>query len=224
MCGDFLPSSVWISTRAIFPAACLTTDVDRNPVLQHFFYPLAFIYFYKLTSRYCTWRNTQNKHMKHNQLFIQHSTTSSDLQREIGSSQLFTLCVEIPTVLLYWLMKQSVSTLGREMITQNYRMQWLFCKLVIVKLWMIEQTSRCVIRVAATNYVSFAVLLCNLSLQTDFQPGEPLSEEGSKKVGVLYIVNQLFSMYFQLNTLRLCKNLLKWVSFRTFVLNLSPPC
>lgn len=41
------------------------------------------------------------------------------------------------------------------------------------------------------------------------QPSEPLSEEGSKKVGVLYIVNQLFSMYFQLNTLRLCKNLLK---------------
>jgi hypothetical protein len=41
------------------------------------------------------------------------------------------------------------------------------------------------------------------------QPNEPLSEEGSKKVGVLYIVNQLFCMYFQLNTLRLCKNLLK---------------
>jgi len=39
-------------------------------------------------------------------------------------------------------------------------------------------------------------------------PGAPLSTEGSKKVGVLYIVNQLFAMYFQLNTLRLCKNLL----------------
>ena len=48
-----------------------------------------------------------------------------------------------------------------------------------------------------------------LNDRTDFKPGEPLSEEGSKKVGVLYIVNQLFSMYFQLNTLRLCKNLLK---------------
>jgi hypothetical protein len=41
------------------------------------------------------------------------------------------------------------------------------------------------------------------------KPNEPFSEEGSKKVGVLYIVNQLFSMYFRLNTLRLCKNLLK---------------
>lgn len=48
-----------------------------------------------------------------------------------------------------------------------------------------------------------------LNDRTDFKPGEPLNEEGSKKVGVLYIVNQLFSMYFQLNTLRLCKNLLK---------------
>ena len=41
------------------------------------------------------------------------------------------------------------------------------------------------------------------------QPNEPFSEEGSKKAGVLYVVNQLFSMYFKLNTLRLCKNLLK---------------
>jgi len=41
------------------------------------------------------------------------------------------------------------------------------------------------------------------------KPNESFSEEGSKKAGVLYIVNQLFSMYFQLNTLRLCKNLLK---------------
>ncbi|KAL3794861.1 hypothetical protein ACHAWO_007635 [Cyclotella atomus] len=53
-----------------------------------------------------------------------------------------------------------------------------------------------------------------LNDRTDFKPGEPLSEEGSKKVGVLYIVNQLFSMYFQLNTLRLCKNLLKPVESR----------
>lgn len=41
-----------------------------------------------------------------------------------------------------------------------------------------------------------------------------LSEDGSKKVGVLYIVNLLFSMYFRLNTLRLCKNLLKPVESR----------
>lgn len=33
-------------------------------------------------------------------------------------------------------------------------------------------------------------------------------------MGVLYIVNQLFSMYFKLNTLRLCKNLLKPVESR----------
>lgn len=39
--------------------------------------------------------------------------------------------------------------------------------------------------------------------------GAPLSSEGSKKIGVLYIVNQLFAMYFRLNTLRLCKNLLR---------------
>ncbi|GKY92251.1 hypothetical protein MPSEU_000196300 [Mayamaea pseudoterrestris] len=35
------------------------------------------------------------------------------------------------------------------------------------------------------------------------------SSEGSKKVGVLVIVNELFSIYFRLNTLRLCKNLVK---------------
>lgn len=45
-------------------------------------------------------------------------------------------------------------------------------------------------------------------------PGAPLSEEGSKKVGVLYIVNQLFAMYFRLNTLRLCKNLVRPVESR----------
>ncbi len=45
-------------------------------------------------------------------------------------------------------------------------------------------------------------------------PGAPLSEDGSKKVGVLYIVNQLFAMYFRLNTLRLCKNLLRPVETR----------
>eukprot|EP00804_Cyclotella_cryptica_P011418 CCRYP_016373-RA/>CCRYP_016373-RA protein AED:0.23 eAED:0.23 QI:91/1/1/1/0.71/0.62/8/5682/412 len=53
-----------------------------------------------------------------------------------------------------------------------------------------------------------------LNDRVELKPNEPLSEEGSKKVGVLYIVNQLFSMYFQLNTLRLCKNLLKPVESR----------
>jgi len=48
-----------------------------------------------------------------------------------------------------------------------------------------------------------------LNDRVDMRRNEPLSEDGSKKVGVLYIVNQLFSMYFELNTLRLCKNLLK---------------
>merc|ERR1712232_585418 len=42
----------------------------------------------------------------------------------------------------------------------------------------------------------------------EFVPNATLSEEGSKKTGVLYIVNHLLSMYFRLNTLRLCKNLL----------------
>lgn len=40
-------------------------------------------------------------------------------------------------------------------------------------------------------------------------PDAPYSEEGSKKVGVLYIVNTLFSIYFRLNTLRLCRNVSK---------------
>jgi hypothetical protein len=51
-----------------------------------------------------------------------------------------------------------------------------------------------------------------LNDRTELIVDEPLSEEGSKKVGVLYIVNQLFSMYFRLNTLRLCKNLVRYVS------------
>lgn len=42
----------------------------------------------------------------------------------------------------------------------------------------------------------------------------PLSESGSKKIGVLYIVNLLFAMYFRLNTLRLCKNLVRPVESR----------
>jgi hypothetical protein len=38
--------------------------------------------------------------------------------------------------------------------------------------------------------------------------------EGSKKVGVLFIVNTLFAVYFSLNTLRLCKNLVRPVESR----------
>lgn len=53
-----------------------------------------------------------------------------------------------------------------------------------------------------------------LNDRVELRLNEPFSEEGSKKVGVLYIVNQLFSMYFRLNTLRLCKNLLKPVESR----------
>jgi len=53
-----------------------------------------------------------------------------------------------------------------------------------------------------------------LNDRVELRPNEPFSEEGSKKAGVLYIVNQLFSMYFRLNTLRLCKNLLKPVETR----------
>jgi hypothetical protein len=41
------------------------------------------------------------------------------------------------------------------------------------------------------------------------KPNAPFNEDGSKKAGVLYIVNQLFAIYFRLNTLRLCKNLLR---------------
>mmetsp|Transcript_22762 Transcript_22762/g.23099 ORF Transcript_22762/g.23099 Transcript_22762/m.23099 type:complete len:287 (-) Transcript_22762:292-1152(-) len=48
----------------------------------------------------------------------------------------------------------------------------------------------------------------------ELKPNAPLSKDGSKKVGVLFIVNQLFSMYFRLNTLRLCRNLLRPVEDR----------
>mmetsp|Transcript_9811 Transcript_9811/g.15079 ORF Transcript_9811/g.15079 Transcript_9811/m.15079 type:complete len:400 (-) Transcript_9811:12-1211(-) len=48
-----------------------------------------------------------------------------------------------------------------------------------------------------------------LNDRKEFVPSAPWNEDGSKKAGVLYIVNQLFSMYFRLNTLRLCKNLLR---------------
>ena len=43
----------------------------------------------------------------------------------------------------------------------------------------------------------------------ELRPNAPYDAEGSKKAGVLFIVNQLFSIYFRLNTLRLCKNLLR---------------
>jgi len=46
-----------------------------------------------------------------------------------------------------------------------------------------------------------------LNDRKEFKPDAPLNEEGSKKAGVLFIVNHLFSMYFRLNTLRLCRNL-----------------
>ena len=48
----------------------------------------------------------------------------------------------------------------------------------------------------------------------EFRPDAPLNEEGSKKAGVLAIVNELFAIYFRLNTLRLCKNLLRPVESR----------
>ena len=43
----------------------------------------------------------------------------------------------------------------------------------------------------------------------ELHPGAPYDEEGSKKAGVLFIVNELFKIYFRLNTLRLCKNVAK---------------
>ena len=49
----------------------------------------------------------------------------------------------------------------------------------------------------------------------EYRPGAALDdEEGSKKAGVLSIVNELFAIYFRLNTLRLCKNLLRPVESR----------
>lgn len=49
----------------------------------------------------------------------------------------------------------------------------------------------------------------------ELRPGAPYdAEEGSKKAGVLFIVNELFAIYFRLNTLRLCKNLQKPVETR----------
>ncbi|CAB9498203.1 PCI domain-containing protein 2 homolog [Seminavis robusta] len=49
----------------------------------------------------------------------------------------------------------------------------------------------------------------------EFKADAPLDDqEGSKKAGVLKIVNELFAIYFRLNTLRLCKNLLRPVESR----------
>jgi nuclear mRNA export protein PCID2/THP1 len=48
----------------------------------------------------------------------------------------------------------------------------------------------------------------------EYRPDAPFDEEGSKKAGVLAIVNQLFAIYFRLNTLRLCKNLAKPVEIK----------
>jgi nuclear mRNA export protein PCID2/THP1 len=50
--------------------------------------------------------------------------------------------------------------------------------------------------------------------RTEFQPGAPFDSVGSKKAGVLAIVNLLFGMYFRLNILRLCKNLIRPVETR----------
>jgi hypothetical protein len=45
--------------------------------------------------------------------------------------------------------------------------------------------------------------------RTEFLPGAPFNTMGSKKEGVLSIVNVLFGMYFWLKNLRLCKNLIE---------------
>jgi nuclear mRNA export protein PCID2/THP1 len=50
--------------------------------------------------------------------------------------------------------------------------------------------------------------------RTEYQPGAPFDSLGSKKAGVLGIVNELFGMYFRLNILRLCKNLIRPVETR----------
>jgi tetratricopeptide (TPR) repeat protein len=72
-----------------------------------------------------------------------------------------------------------------------------------------------------------AVNLLQESFSRTFNDRKPLPEQqhvnnntpiydadGSKKVGVLVIVNELFSIYFRLNTLRLCKNLVRPVETR----------
>ena len=56
--------------------------------------------------------------------------------------------------------------------------------------------------------------LTNIIFIPEYRPGSPFDEEGSKKAGVLTIVNTLFAIYFRLNTLRLCRNLLRPVESR----------
>ena len=65
----------------------------------------------------------------------------------------------------------------------------------------------------AVNLLQESFSRC-LNDRKEHTPDASLSEEGSKKAGVLYVVNQLFAMYFKLNTLRLCKNLLRPVESR----------
>lgn len=48
----------------------------------------------------------------------------------------------------------------------------------------------------------------------EFRMEDGYHSEGSKKAGVLFIVNELFAIYFRLNTLRLCRNLVKPVEAR----------
>eukprot|EP00934_Nitzschia_sp_Nitz4_P006812 Nitzschia sp. Nitz4//scaffold2_size372955//110535//113529//NITZ4_000391-RA/size372955-processed-gene-0.404-mRNA-1//1//CDS//3329546680//6802//frame0 len=45
--------------------------------------------------------------------------------------------------------------------------------------------------------------------RTEYNPSAPYNSAGSKKAGVLPIVNQLIAVYFKLNLLRLCKNLIR---------------
>ena len=65
------------------------------------------------------------------------------------------------------------------------------------------------------NHKEMAVTLLQESFsrtlndRTKYDPDEKLSNTGSKKCGVLAIVNLLFRIYFKLSKLRLCKNLLK---------------
>lgn len=78
--------------------------------------------------------------MNHSLLCTQPWTIFWDHQKETGSFQLYTWYVETLIVLPYWQMKQSVLIQGKGMIMPNYKMQWLFCRQVIVKLWMTGQT------------------------------------------------------------------------------------
>lgn len=49
----------------------------------------------------------------------------------------------------------------------------------------------------------------------EYKSDAPYGEEGSKKAGVLGIVNELFAIYFTLNTLRLCMNIIRPVEQRS---------